>query len=86
MSNNSTRKNDQYVSNIEKHGVDPDIQATIRESNGVNNVIGQIFSNRVISISDSELEFELANLIYGNPENDYAENPLFATTFKSTEV
>lgn len=65
---------------------DTDIQAMIEQSDGINKVIGQIFSNRVVSVANSELEYELANLIYGHPENDYAEQPLVATTFKSTEV
>ncbi|UJR16159.1 hypothetical protein I4U23_003069 [Adineta vaga] len=40
----------------------------------------------VISVSDSELEIELAYLVYGRPENEYAEKPLHASTFISTEV
>lgn len=61
-------------------------QTTIEQFNETNQVIGQIFSSAILSISDSELEFELANLIYGNPERDYAENPSIAKTFRSTEV
>jgi len=37
-------------------------------------------------VTDSEFEIELANLVYGHPEIDYAENPPVATKFKSTEV
>jgi hypothetical protein len=53
---------------------------------GINKAISQIFSSRVISVSDSELEYELVNLIFGHPEYDYAENPPIAKTFKSTEI
>ncbi len=76
MSNDSTVKN---ISGA-------NIQTPSDQYDGINKAISQIFSSRVISISDSELEYELANLIYGHPEHDYAENPPIATTFKSTEV
>jgi hypothetical protein len=80
LSNGSTGKTNEENMN------DPNIQATIDQYDGINKAIGQIFSSRVVSITDSVLESELANLIYGNPANDYAENPLVVTTFKSTEV
>lgn len=73
MSNDSTVKN---INDSNTHD----------QYDGINKAISQIFSSRVISISNSELEYELANLIYGHPEHDYAENPLVATTFKSSEV
>jgi len=77
-SNGSTVKNDKNIANTEENGIE--------QYDGVNKIIGQIFSSRVVSVSDSELEWELVNLIYGHPENDYAENPIVATTYKSTEV
>ncbi len=85
-SNGSTVKNDKQIANTEENGIEPNVQDMIERYDEVNKVIGQIFSSLVVSISDSELEYELANLIYGHPENDYAENPIVATTYKSTEV
>ncbi len=79
MSNDSTVKNISGANNS-------NIQTPSDQYDGINKAISQIFSSRVISISDSELEYELANLIYGHPEHDYAENPPIATKFKSTEV
>ena len=70
----------------EENGISPDTQVIIREQDQINNVIRHAFPPRVISVTDSEFEYELANLVYGHPEKDYAENPLVAPTFKSSEV
>ncbi|CAF1006435.1 unnamed protein product [Adineta steineri] len=82
---NTSSKKDLLSSNDvndNNHMSKPDIQLTIDKQNE----ISQNFPPRVISISDSEFEIELANLVYGHPEIDYAENRLMTTTYKSTEV
>jgi hypothetical protein len=87
-SNNVTVNNDNKnrIPNKEENGISPDTQILIKEQDAINNIIRQTFPTRVISVSNSELEIELANLIYGHPEKDYAETPHVAPTFKSTEV
>ncbi len=40
----------------------------------------------MITVTDVDLETELANLVYGHPENDYKEAAPIAPTFKSSEV
>ncbi|CAF1084001.1 unnamed protein product [Adineta steineri] len=70
------------VNNNNNHMSKPDIQLTMDKQNE----ISQNVPPRVISISDSEFEIELANLVYGHPEIDYVENRLMTTTYKSTEV
>ncbi|CAF0866227.1 unnamed protein product [Rotaria sordida] len=72
--------------NTETHGIDPDVQIGINEQGEISNTLSKPFPHRVISVNDAELETELANLVYGRPENDYAENPIVVTTIKSTEV
>ncbi|CAF0917948.1 unnamed protein product [Adineta steineri] len=77
LSSNDVNDNN-HMSNIRTNGIEPIIDKQ--------NEISQNFPPRVISISDSEFEIELANLVYGHPEIDYAENRLMTTTYKSTEV
>ncbi|CAF2562446.1 unnamed protein product [Rotaria sp. Silwood2] len=78
--------NNTSKSNTEIQDIAPDVQIIINEQDGISNTLSKPFPNRVVSVTDSELESELANLVYGRPENDYAENPIPAPTFKSTEV
>ncbi|CAF1634405.1 unnamed protein product [Adineta ricciae] len=47
---------------------------------------GRMFPIRIVSVSDSELEIELAYLVYGHPENEYAEKPWHGSTIISSEV
>ncbi|CAF1149287.1 unnamed protein product [Rotaria magnacalcarata] len=78
--------NNKANSNTGKNCIDPDVQITIDEQNEISNALRQPVSNRVVSVTDAELEIELARLVYGNPEEDYAENASIARVFKSTEV
>ena len=66
------------VCNTETNGID--------QQNKISDAFRRTIPPRVISVSNSELEIELANLVYGHPENDYAENPRPPRIFKSTEV
>lgn len=61
-------------------------QTPIEQLQETNQVIGQLLSSKILAIEDTDIELELANLIYGNPERDYAECPPIAKTFRSTEV
>ncbi|CAF3248103.1 unnamed protein product [Rotaria socialis] len=72
--------------NTGKSGIDRDVQIAIDEQNGISNALRQPVSNRVVPVTDAELEIELARLVYGNPEKDYAENASIVPVFKSTEV
>lgn len=75
-------KDEKRSSDVEE----PNVQTPENGFDGMNKAIGHIFSSEISSVSDTELEIELAKLVYGHPENDYAENPIVATTCKSTDV
>ncbi|CAF0787901.1 unnamed protein product [Rotaria sp. Silwood1] len=78
--------NNKSISNTEIQGIDPDVQIIINEQDKISNTLSKPCAHPVIAVTDSELESELANLVYGRPEKDYAENPVIVSTFKSTEV
>ncbi|CAF0890597.1 unnamed protein product [Adineta ricciae] len=65
---------------IDDNEIDSEVNVIIKEQDEINTILNQPFSTRVVSISDTELEYELANLIYGCPAIDYKENPLATTT------
>ena len=48
--------------------------------------MSQPLTCRLSSVSNPQVELELANLIYGHPERDYAENHIVSTPWKCTEV
>jgi hypothetical protein len=71
---------------VEENVIDPNIQASIDEQRNITRVLTPKFPGRVVSVADTELELELAQLVYGHPEAEYAENPLRHNTIRSTEV
>ncbi|UJR30324.1 hypothetical protein I4U23_017861 [Adineta vaga] len=73
---------------IDDNEIDPELEEILHQQKTINTILNQPFSTRVLSISDTELEFELASLIYGCPAIDYKENPLATTTttLKSVDV
>jgi len=85
MAEGFTENNDvEYrISKCDENSIDSEVQNIIDEQNIINNVLNQPFSTRVVSATDTELEFELANLIYDPSTNDHIENPLASTTLKS---
>ena len=64
------------LSRLNENGIDAEIQVIIDQQEIINQTLAQLFPSRVVSVSDSELECELANLIYGHPEKDYVETPV----------
>lgn len=76
---------DKTKSITEQSGADPDVQAIMDSLDKFSDGLGGPTTNRVVSVTDAELEGELAKLVYGHPEKDYEENPTFSN-IKSTEV
>ncbi|CAF3803801.1 unnamed protein product [Adineta steineri] len=74
------------ISILDENSIDPEVQMIIEGQNLINEIFNQAFSNRVVSITDSVLECELVNLIYGYPAIDYIENPSVTTTIKPVDV
>jgi hypothetical protein len=60
---------------------DAQFQLVLDQQKVIERTLGQILSARNVSVSDSELELELANLVYGHPEKDYRED---STAFEQT--
>lgn len=60
--------------------IDPEIQLVIDEQKIINEIFSKPLSPRVVSTTESELEYELAKLVYGHPEKDYTESSLTPTT------
>jgi hypothetical protein len=52
----------------------------------INQVLTKPFPPHVVSFTDTELEFELANLINENSENPNQECPSLVTTIKSNDA
>jgi len=71
------------ISKCDENSIDSEVQNIIDEQNLINNVLNQPFSTCFVSITNTELEFELANLISDSSTNDHTENPLASTTLKS---
>ncbi len=71
------------ISKFDENSIDSQVQSIIDQQNIINNVLNQPFSTGFLSITDTELEFELANLISDSSTNDHIENPLDSTTLKT---
>ncbi|CAM4860974.1 unnamed protein product [Rotaria socialis] len=56
------------------NSIDSEVELIIDEQKKINEVLCQPFPSRIVSVTESELEYELANLIYGHPEIDYLSN------------
>ena len=77
---------DQCLINRDEYLINSAIQIIIDEQDGISNVLSQPLSNHMTSVTDSELEHELANLVYEHSEDDYTEKTFATITSKSTEV
>ncbi|CAF1181853.1 unnamed protein product [Adineta steineri] len=86
LSNNNNNDDENRISILDQNSIDPEVQMIIEGQNLINEIFNQAFSNRVVSITDSVLECELVNLIYGYPAIDYTENPSITTTIKPVDV
>jgi len=54
---------------IEQMGINSEIQSIIDEQDLINETLRTPFSNRVISTTDTELNLELANLVFEQTKN-----------------
>ncbi|CAF1553216.1 unnamed protein product [Rotaria magnacalcarata] len=71
------------TSELVESSIDSEIELIIDEQKKINEVLSQPFLSRIVSVTESELECELANLIYGHPEIDYVDKSLTSITNKS---
>lgn len=70
----------------EDSGIDLDILVIVDEQEEITRRLAQSNAARLVSVTDVELEKELAALVYGHPERDYQEDPITAPRYQSTEV
>ena len=61
---------------METLSVNSEIQLILEQQETIFRTMAQLFPSRIVSITDSQLEYELANLVYGNPQCDYTETSL----------
>ncbi|CAF0763718.1 unnamed protein product [Rotaria sordida] len=81
------KNNGEYrISELDENSIDLELKIILEEQKIINETFSQPLSSRIVSVTDSELEYELANLIYGHPEKDYIENPSISITDKSHSV
>ncbi len=62
------------TSKIDQTSIDSELQIIIDEQEIINETLSKLFPYRVVSVTDTELEYELAKIIIENPENDHVEN------------
>ncbi|CAF0910268.1 unnamed protein product [Rotaria sp. Silwood1] len=81
-------KNDseRQKSELDEDSIDSELEIILNEQILINEALSQPLSSRIVSITDSELEYELANLIYGHPEKDYIENSSISITRKPDDA
>jgi hypothetical protein len=68
----------------QRSSLDSELQIVLDQQDIIAQTMTQLFPSRVTSTSDSQLEYELANLIYGHPEHDYRETTLVVHSNKSS--
>lgn len=67
----------------DNNSIDSEVQVIIDEQKIINEALSKPLPSRIVSATDSELEYELAKLIYGSPEGDYGEKTLNTNTNNS---
>ncbi|CAF2517852.1 unnamed protein product [Rotaria sp. Silwood2] len=70
----------------DENSIDSELEIILVEQKIINEALSQPLSSRIVSVTESELEYELANLIYGHPEKDYVENPTISIIHKADDV
>jgi len=73
------------ISQLSENSIIPEIQIFIDEQNIITEVFSQPIPSRFISATDSELEYELAKLIFENSENEPVDLRFNATIVKSDD-
>ncbi len=88
VANGSTGDHDDNyrISNIDGNSINSELQTIIDEQKIINEALTQPFPSRIISITDTELEVELATLMFEHPENEHVENAPTPTTANSTST
>jgi hypothetical protein len=74
------------ISKLDENSINSELQIIIEEQNIINEAFSQPFSSPAISNTESELERELANLMFEYSENDNVENSLTVTTDKPKDA
>jgi len=74
------------TSKFDENSIDSELQIILDEQKIINDAFSQPFPSRIISFTDTELEYELANLMFDPPENDHVENLLTVSTDKSKDA
>ncbi len=75
---------DYRLSKIDGDSINSELQNMLEEQKIINEVLTQPFPSRVISVTDTELELELATLMLEHPEKDHVQN--IPTTTNSTST
>ena len=70
---------------METLSINSEIQLILEQQEIIFRTMAQLFPSRIVSTTDSQLEYELANLVYGNPESDYAEASLLPPSTLKTD-
>ncbi len=73
------------ISQLSENSINPEIQIFIDEQNIINEKFSQPFPSRFISATDSELEYELAKILFENSENEPVDLRFNATIVKSDD-
>lgn len=58
---------------MDTSSLDSEIQLVLEQQDIIIRTMAQLFPSRIVSTTESQLEFELANLVFGHPGSDYAE-------------
>ncbi len=74
------------ISILDENSIDPEIQSLIDEQTRIFEAFSQPFPSRIISVTESEFECELAKLILEQSENECIELPLHATIIKGDDT
>ena len=74
----------QRISRIEDISINSELQTILEEQKRIDQAFSQPFPARVISTTDTELEFELANLMLEYSDNDFDKIPLTPTVNNET--
>jgi hypothetical protein len=80
----NTNDDEYRLSKIDDTSINSELQLFIDEQKLINEVLARPLMTSIIS--DTELEFELANLIYESPANTNTESSSLVNTDKSNDL
>lgn len=76
----------QRISRIEDINIDSELRTILEEQKRIHQAFCQPFPSRVVSTTDTELEFELAKLMLEYSDNDFDKIPPTPTVNNETDV